>query len=162
MNRLTRLCLLLLSALTMMSCAAKNSNKTEDSETSESRKSEVMKPIEITAEQFAALIVKYDEPNAEWKYLGDRPCIVDFYATWCGPCKMVAPILEELAGKYGDEIYVYKVDVDKERELANAFGIRSIPTLLFIPQEGDPQMMAGAMSKQELENIIESVLKVRL
>ena len=84
--------------------------------------------------------------------------IVDFYASWCGPCKMVAPILEELAKEYKDDIVVYKVNTENEQELAGAFGIRSIPTILFIPMKGDPQVIMGAQPKPELKNIIENFL----
>jgi thioredoxin len=90
--------------------------------------------------------------------LGDKPAIVDFYASWCGPCKTIAPILEELAAEYGDQIYIYKVDTEEEQELAAAFGIRSIPTLLFIPMDGEPQMAQGAMPKASFKEAIEKVL----
>ena len=94
----------------------------------------------------------------EWKYLGDKPALVDFYADWCGPCKVVAPILEELANEYDGEIYIYKIDTEQEQELASFFGIRSIPSLLFIPINGQPQMVAGAMPKANLKDAIETVL----
>ncbi len=94
----------------------------------------------------------------EWKYLGDKPCILDFYATWCGPCRMISPYLDELANEYKGQIYIYKIDVDKERELGRMFGATSIPLLVFIPQDGQAQMARGAMSKNELKNAIETVL----
>ncbi|MCQ2208906.1 MAG: thioredoxin [Paludibacteraceae bacterium] len=96
--------------------------------------------------------------NSEWKYLGDKPCILDFYATWCGPCRMISPFLDDLAKEYKDQIYIYKIDVDKERELGRMFGATSIPLLVFIPQDGQAQMSRGAMSKNELKNAIETVL----
>ena len=92
-------------------------------------------------------------------YEGDKPCIVDFYATWCGPCKMIAPILEELAGEYEDKIDIYKIDTEKEEELAAAFGIRSIPSLLFCPMGEQPQMARGAMSKVDFKKAIDEVLR---
>ena len=91
-------------------------------------------------------------------YLGDKPAIVDFYASWCGPCRMVAPILEELAGEYEGKIVVYKVNTEKEPDLAAAFGIRSIPSILFIPMSGKPQMLQGAMPKDAFKKAIEEYL----
>ena len=95
--------------------------------------------------------------GGEWKYLGDKPAIIDFFATWCGPCKALSPILEEVADKYKDQIYVYKVDVDQQEELAALFNIRSVPSLLFIPMEGKPKMRRGVMPKSDLEYAIKSV-----
>lgn len=117
-----------------------------------------MKPIELTKAEFLAKVANYESDPSEWKYLGDKPAIVDFYATWCGPCRTISPILEELADEYKDQIYIYKVDTDKEQDLAAAFGVQSIPTLLFIPMEGAPQLARGAMPKQEFKNAIENVL----
>ncbi len=94
----------------------------------------------------------------EWIYEGDKPAIVDFYATWCGPCKRVAPILEELAEEYDGKIVIYKVDTDREPELAKAFGITSIPTLLFIPKAGEPQATQGALPKEAFKKAIEEFL----
>lgn len=96
--------------------------------------------------------------GGEWKYLGDKPAIIDFFATWCGPCKALSPILEEVADKYKDQIYVYKVDVDQQEELAALFNIRSVPSLLFISMEGKPKMGRGVMPKSDLEYAIKSVL----
>ena len=117
-----------------------------------------MKTIHLTKAEFLDKVVNYEANPNEWKYLGDKPAIVDFYASWCGPCKMVAPILDELAQEYDGKIYVYKIDTEKEQELAAAFGIRSIPTLLFIPLEGDPQMAVGAMPKATLKANIDRIL----
>ena len=88
----------------------------------------------------------------------DKPALIDFYASWCGPCKALAPVLEELAAEYGDRIYIYKVNTEESQDLAAAFGIRSIPTLLFIPLEGDPQMAVGAMPKATLKANIDRIL----
>lgn len=117
-----------------------------------------MKAKELTKAEFLTKVVNYEANPSEWKYLGARPCLVDFYAAWCGPCRMVAPILEELAGEYEGKIDIYKVDTEKEQELAAAFGIRSIPSLLFCPKEGKPQMVQGAMSKPDLKKMIDEVL----
>lgn len=117
-----------------------------------------MKPIELTKADFLQKVANYETSPKEWKYLGDKPALIDFYATWCGPCKMVAPILEELAAEYGDSIVIYKVDTDKEQELAAVFGIRSIPSLLFIPLNGTPQMAQGAMSKADFKRAIDQLL----
>ncbi|PID68089.1 MAG: thioredoxin [Flavobacteriia bacterium] len=100
------------------------------------------------------------EKNKEWTFEGDVPCIIDFYADWCGPCKMIAPVLEELSEEYGDKLNIYKVDTEAERELSGAFGIRSIPSMLFCPKDGEPQMAVGALPKNELEKVIKEVLKV--
>ena len=101
------------------------------------------------------------EKEKEWKYLGELPAIVDFYADWCGPCKMVTPILEKLSGEYAGKLNIYKVDTDKEQELAGAFGIMSIPSLLFIPQKGEPQMARGALSREAFEKAIVEILLVK-
>ena len=113
----------------------------------------------LTTEQFKQRIFDW-ENNTEWKYAGDLPAIVDFYADWCGPCKMVAPILEELSEEYRGKVSIYKVDTDAEQELAMAFGIQSIPSLLFIPLDDKPQMAAGALPKESLKKVIKDILKV--
>jgi thioredoxin 1 len=98
------------------------------------------------------------EQNKDWKFEGDLPCIIDFYADWCGPCKMVAPILEELSDEFAGKINIYKVNTEVEQELAGAFGIRSIPSMLFCPKEGQPQMAVGALPKDSLIQAINDVL----
>lgn len=117
-----------------------------------------MGTIQLTKTDFITKVMDYEKNPTEWKYLGDKPCIIDFYADWCGPCKMIAPILEELAAEYGDKIYIYKVNTEKEQELAAAFGIRSIPSLLFVPMNEAPQMSQGALPKTSLKEAIETVL----
>ena len=113
----------------------------------------------LTKETFKSKLFDY-EKNKEWKYQGKLPAIVDFYADWCGPCKMVAPVLEELAKEYEGKIDVYKIDTDKEQELAGAFGINSIPSILFIPKDGKPQMSVGALPKEGFKKCITDILKV--
>lgn len=111
----------------------------------------------LTKATFLEKVFNY-ETNQEWKFEGNLPCIIDFYADWCGPCKMVAPILEELAIEYQDKINIYKIDTEAEQELAGAFGIRSIPSMLFIPVDGQPQMSVGALPKETLKKAIGEVL----
>jgi len=118
----------------------------------------VSKPQQLDKAGFLKKVMDYESNSKEWKYLGDKPAIIDFYATWCGPCRQIAPVLEELAKEYAGRIYIYKIDTDKERELAAAFGIRSIPSLLFIPMEGQPQMGQGALPKSMLKEAIDTLL----
>ena len=111
----------------------------------------------LTKETFLKKVFNYEQ-NKEWKYEGDLPCLIDFYADWCGPCKMVAPVLEELSKEYEGKIHIYKVDTEAEQELAGAFGIRSIPSMLFCPMDGQPQMAMGALPKATLKKAIDEVL----
>ena len=111
----------------------------------------------LTTQAFKEKVFNY-EVNKEWKYEGKLPCIIDFYADWCGPCKMVAPILEEIAKEYDGKIEIYKVDTEAEQELSMAFGIRSIPSILFIPVDGPPQMAVGALPKDSIKKAISDVL----
>jgi len=111
----------------------------------------------LTKEAFLKKVFDY-ENNKEWTFSGEKPCVIDFYADWCGPCKMVAPVLEELSEEYKDEINVYKIDTEKEQELAGVFGIRSIPSLLFCPKDDKPQMAMGALPKEALKEAIDNVL----
>jgi len=113
----------------------------------------------LTKEDFLKEVFDF-ENNSEWKFSGELPCLVDFYADWCAPCKMIAPILEEISEEYAGLINVYKVNTEEQQELAAAFGIRSIPSLLFVPKEGKPQMAAGALPKTNLEEAIRNVLGV--
>lgn len=139
-----------LVALLLTACETKAVNN--------DKKENKMKTIELTKADFLTKVMDYENNPSEWKYLGDKPAIIDFYASWCGPCKMVAPILEELAEEYDGQIYIYKVNTEKEQELAAMFGIRSIPSILFIPMEGQPQMAMGAMPKSSFKEAIDSVL----
>ncbi|MBO5252291.1 MAG: thioredoxin [Bacteroidaceae bacterium] len=121
-------------------------------------KNEEASVIPMNKQMFLDNVFDYTTGATEWKYKGDKPAIIDFYATWCGPCRMVAPILKDLAIEYSDSIIVYKVDTDKEKELAAAMGIRSLPTIVFIPQTGQPQVMVGAAEKETFRRAIEEVL----
>lgn len=111
----------------------------------------------LTAQTFKEKVFNY-EKNQDWKYEGALPCIIDFYADWCGPCKMVAPILEELSNEYKGKVNIYKVDTETEQELSAVFGIRSIPSMLFCPVDGQPRMAAGALPKSALIQAINDVL----
>ncbi len=113
----------------------------------------------LTTETFKQKVFNY-ETNKEWKFEGTLPCIVDFYADWCGPCRMVAPILEELADEYAGKLDVYKINTEEQQELASLFGIQSIPSLLFIPKEGQPQMAMGALPKETFKKAFREVLNV--
>jgi thioredoxin 1 len=113
-----------------------------------------MPAIQMTTQDFKDKVFNY-ETEADWKYQGDLPAIIDFYADWCGPCKMVAPILEELSNTYAGKILIYKVDTDVEQELSAVFGIQSIPTILFIGADGEPMMQPGALPKHVFKQIIE-------
>jgi thioredoxin 1 len=111
----------------------------------------------LTKDTFLAKVFNF-ETNEDWKFAGELPCIIDFYADWCGPCKMVAPILEELATEYDGKINIYKIDTEAEQELAGAFNIRSIPSILFVPKEGQPQMAVGALPKDSIKEAIAEIL----
>ena len=115
----------------------------------------------LTKQTFFEKVFNY-EKNKDWMYEGNLPAIIDFYADWCGPCKMIAPVLEELSDEYAGKINIYKVDTEAEQELAAAFAIRSIPSMLFIPMSEQPQMANGALPKQELHKLIKEVLKVEI
>lgn len=131
--------------LLLVSCslsAQSDKNKTE----SAAAQGEV---VALTKADFLTKVYNYEKNPQEWVYEGSRPCIVDFYADWCGPCKRVAPVLKELAKEYKNDIIIYKINVDSEEELAKAFGVQSIPTLLFIPMKGKPQAARGVLSKED-------------
>lgn len=117
-----------------------------------------MKTMSLNKADFLNKVANYETSPSEWKFLGERPAIIDFYATWCGPCKMLSPVLEELAAEYAGKIDIYKVNVEEEEELAGVFGVRSVPTLLFVPMEGAPQMAQGALPKNVLQEAIRNVL----
>lgn len=140
--------LIVLFALFSTSCAqSKKEEKKEDTSV-----------IQMDKQMFLDKVFDYTTGATEWKYQGSKPAVIDFYATWCGPCRMVAPILKDLAKEYGDSIVVYKVDTDKEKELSMAMGIQSLPTILFIPQTGQPQIIVGAADKATFKRAINEVL----
>nr|WP_301042947.1 thioredoxin [Parabacteroides goldsteinii] len=114
--------------------------------------------VVLNKADFLTKVYNYEKNQTEWVYEGTKPCIVDFYADWCGPCKKISPILKELAGEYKNDIIIYKINVDNEKELAAAFGIQSIPTLLFIPAKGKPQLAQGALSKEQFVEQINGFL----
>lgn len=147
--------LLGIAALTLFTsgCGAQNNQKRENTKTQKE-----MNTIALTKADFLKKVADYEKNPTEWKYLGDKPALIDFYASWCGPCKALAPVLEELAAEYGDQIYIYKIDTEAEQELAAAFGIRSIPTLLFVPMEGQPRMAQGALPKATLKKAIDEIM----
>jgi thioredoxin len=153
--RKTKYTFILSAVMVIVSCCC---NSGGDNQQNTNNKEKKMQTIHLTKSEFLAKVADYETSPNEWKYLGDRPAVIDFYASWCGPCKMIAPILEELAAEYGDSIYVYKINTEEEQELAAAFGIQSIPTLLFVPMEGAPQMAQGAMPKNALKEAIDKVL----
>jgi len=121
------------------------------------------KPISLTKSDFITRVMDYEKNKTEWVYKGDKPAIIDFYADWCGPCKKVAPILEEMAAKYAGKVYIYKINIDKEPELAGLFGIRNIPTFLVVPMKGKPSLSSGASANPDenrtrFKQIIEGTL----
>ncbi|MGM9837922.1 MAG: thioredoxin family protein [Paludibacteraceae bacterium] len=113
--------------------------------------------VYLTTEQFKARIFDYSR-NKEWKYKGDKPCVIDFYTTWCGPCKRLAPIMDELSRQYCGEVVFYKADTEQERELAYVFGIQSIPQVMYIPAEGQPALLKGLYPKEQIVKIIDEFL----
>lgn len=113
----------------------------------------------LTKESFKTKVFNF-EANKDWKFEGELPCIIDFYADWCSPCKMVAPILEELQEEFKGKLNVYKVNTEQEQELAGMFGVRSIPSLLFVPKDGQPQMAMGALPKDTFKKAFKDVLNV--
>lgn len=115
----------------------------------------------LTKETFKEKVFDFEKGAKEFSFAGDRPAIVDFYADWCGPCKMVAPVLEQLAKDYEGKVDIYKVNTDKEPELSTAFGISSIPSILFIPKEGQPRMSTGAMPKSGFVDAIKNVFNIQ-
>ena len=118
-----------------------------------------MKLEHLTNETFKEKIFNY-ETNKDWKFEGKTPAIIDFYADWCGPCKTIAPILEELKEEYGDKLDIFKVNTEEQKELSSVFGIQSIPSLLFIPKEGQPQMAMGALPKETFKQLIKEVFDI--
>lgn len=160
MNKIILILALALS-LPLMSCSSitgsednKSSELVSDNKASDSE----MVPEYLTYETFLEKVWNFEKNPQEWVYEGELPCVIDFYADWCKPCKMVAPIMDEMAKTYDGKVKIYKIDVDKEKKLAGVFGIRSIPSVLFAPKVGQPMMQAGALPKDQYIQIIESQL----
>lgn len=137
---------------------AAKENKNNIYQTEQKKENHNMKVTELTAEEFKNKVMDYEKNPTTWNFKGDKPAIIDFYATWCGPCKATAPIVEDIANEYAEKIDVYKVDVDQQEELAALFGIQSIPTILFIPKDGAPKKSVGAMTKSQFEDAIRTEL----
>jgi len=131
-----------------------SSNKSAETKTTET------KVIQLTTESFKQKVFNF-EANKEWKFEGNKPVVIDFYATWCGPCKQMAPIMDELANEFDGKVVFYKMDVDVEQLVAQTFGIQSIPAFLLVPASGQPQFLQGAMPKENFVKAINDVLKVK-
>lgn len=143
--------LAVISILSFASCGNAGAENKKEKEMKEIRK-----VTELNAQEFAAKV--YDISAQELTYLGDKPAVVDFYATWCGPCQRIAPIMNELAAEYDGKVDIYKVDIDKSPELAKAFGISSIPAILYIPLDGEPTLTVGSRDKSRFKTEIETIL----
>jgi len=149
-------------AANLMACSNSKGSEKEDNGT----KTEVSKdnnttnalPEHLTYDTFLQKVWNFEANPQEWVYEGDVPCVIDFYADWCGPCKRVAPIMEELAKEYDGKLKVYKIDVDHEKQLASVFRVRSIPSVLFIPKKGKPQMQTGAMPRDAYFKVVKEQL----
>lgn len=164
----TSLYILLTSAITFSACT--HNKKTENnsqiqtvSKTDDTAKASAEGNVNyLSTADFRLKIMDYTVHQTEWVFEGERPAVIDFYTTWCGPCKMMAPIVEETAKAYAGKVDFYKVDIEKEQELAQTFGIQSIPTFLFIPTKGKPTMQMGAMSKETFEKMVDEYLFLRI
>ncbi len=144
-------------AFTVTACQARSEKSAAEESAVVKEENAAGSVIYLTTAQFKQKVFNYDV-NKEWKYEGDLPCILDFYADWCGPCRMIAPTLEQLAKEYSGKIYVYKINTDKEKELAQYLGIQSLPTLVFVPLKGAPQVSMGAMPKETFVKTINDVM----
>ena len=148
----------LLFTLLMAGLAIACTGQTKNDNKETTKKEVKVKTIELNKIDFLEKVANYEANPQEFKYLGDKPALIDFYADWCGPCKAIAPVLEELAAEYEGEIYIYKINTEEQQELAALFGIRSIPSLLFVPMDEQPQMAQGALPKATLKEAINKVL----
>jgi thioredoxin len=134
-------------------------NPTGEGEKSDDKGS--AKPVHLDKQMFLNKVFNYEANPKKWVFEGNRPCIIDFYADWCGPCKRVAPIMDELAKKYKGKIDIYKIDTDEQKELASVFGIRSIPSIMYCPAEGKPYMYKGAFPKSKYLELINKHFEVQ-
>ena len=152
-----------ISAALLMSCNSQSGQPQSESgltskATIQSDNPQSSKPEHLTAKTFRAKVMDYEKNPKQWVFEGDKPCIVDFYADWCKPCRMIAPIMDELAAQYSGKVDFYKVNTSEERELTNYFGINSIPYVLFVPVNGQPSAQRGAMPKDSYVRIINEIL----
>ncbi|MEA3503647.1 MAG: thioredoxin [Bacteroidota bacterium] len=156
--------ILLIASLNLTGCNnseatnAKEANKDTKAVTKSEGDDNIAKPIHLTKEMFLTKVMNYEKNQKDWIFEGDKPCVIDFYADWCQPCKRVAPIMEELAKEYKGKVDIYKINTEEQRELAGVFGIKSIPSILFVPMTGKPQMTQGALPKEQFEKIIKEFL----
>lgn len=160
--------LLTLVVFLVIGCSSTNGNKETNTQSTSAASvksvgddqpaSGTAKPELLTKETFKEKVMNYDENPQQWVFEGDKPAIVDFYADWCRPCRMIAPIMEELAVEYEGKVNFYKVDTEAQKELAAVFGISSLPTVLFIPATGNPSAQRGAMPKESYKQIIDEFL----
>lgn len=156
--------LLLIASLNLIGCnnseatIAEESNKQTEAFTQSEGDDDAVKPIHLTKEMFLKKVMNYEKNQKDWVFEGDKPCIIDFYADWCQPCKRVAPIMEALAEEYKGKVDIYKINTEEQRELAGVFGIKSIPSILFVPMNGKPQMTQGALPKEQFVKMINEFL----
>lgn len=145
--------------ITAFSCSSKSADEKNESEPKiENKYDNQGKVIQMNKSMFIDLVMDYENNKQNWNFKGQKPCIIDFYADWCRPCKIVAPIMEELAKEYEGKLNIYKVNVDQEKELAGVFQVQSIPSILFCPKEGNPAIQPGALSKEQYKQIIDEFL----
>lgn len=152
------LSLLLIAGVTITACTQSGTSDTKKLSAIEASNGAEGTVIQMDKAMFLEKVFNYEASPDKWVYRGDKPCIIDFYADWCGPCKKVAPIMSQLAEQYKDQIVIYKVNTDREKELAGVFSIRSIPSILYCPVEGQPTMTMGALPKTEFEKMVNEIL----
>jgi len=160
MKKKFQIWIVMLAVLTVSHSAMANALMISGSKPNQEKLGEVQK---MTKADFISKVMDYEKNPTEWVYKGDKPCVIDFYADWCGPCRITSPILEELAEEYKGKIIIYKVDVDHERELSQVFGVKGIPAFLYVPMEGKPSMTSGIARDKEqtkamFKNYIDTIL----
>ncbi len=156
------LSILIVAGISLQGCSnVGKEGEVQDDTNKTSYTSDDIKPgkvIQMDKQMFIDRVMNYEKNKDVWVYEGDKPCVIDFYADWCKPCKLIAPIMAELAEEYKDEIYIYKVNTTQQKELSQVFGIRSIPAVLFVPMEGKPQKSTGALPKATFKQAIDNFL----